>query len=104
MVREFVWLADKHLVVLDIVETPKPEKKTIAPMMRCHHPHVDVLTFSRLSFVTTNVSGLMIPAKPASIANDPPMINRIPAKLIQPTAAPLGSLETCAAVRVDSGT
>ena len=24
-IREFVWLANKHLVVLDIVETPKPE-------------------------------------------------------------------------------
>ncbi len=24
-IREFVWLADKHLVVLDIVQTPKPE-------------------------------------------------------------------------------
>ncbi len=30
--------------------------------------------------MTTNVSGLMIPAKPASIANDPPMINMMPAK------------------------
>lgn len=24
-IREFVWLAEKHLVVLDIIETPKPE-------------------------------------------------------------------------------
>jgi hypothetical protein len=62
-----------------------------------------VLTLRRLSFVTTNVSGLMIPAKPASIANDPPMINKIPAKLIQPTAAPLGSvLDTRAPVGVGS--
>ena len=48
------------------VNTPKPKKNTIAPTMRCHHPQVLVLTLMRLSFVTTNVSGLMIPARPAA--------------------------------------
>ena len=58
--------------------------------MRCHHPHEVVLSLKMLSCVTTNESGLMIPANPAKIANEPPRISMNPAKLIQPIAAPLG--------------